>query len=48
MAAFFVTMICAAVAIPFSVMAWAMKRSHCPECGAEVGPDADILRVLGG
>ena len=48
MATFFVTMIFAAVAIPFSVMAWAMKRTHCPECGAEVGPDADILRALGG
>jgi hypothetical protein len=48
MAAFLVTMICAAIAIPLTTMAWAMKRSHCPQCGAEVGPDADILRVLGG
>ena len=48
MTAFFVTMICAAVAIPFTAMAWAMKRSYCPECGADIGPDADIIRVLGG
>ena len=48
MAALVVIVICAAVAIPFSVLAWAMKRTHCPNCGADVGPDADVMRVLGG
>ena len=48
MAALVVIVICAAVAIPFSVMAWAMKRTHCPICGADVGPDPDVMRVLGG
>jgi hypothetical protein len=48
MAAFLVMMICLSVAVPFTVMAWAMKRTHCPQCGAEVGPDADLMRILGG
>jgi hypothetical protein len=46
--ALYVMLICASVAVPFTVMAWAMKRTHCPECGADVGPDAGIVRVLGG
>jgi hypothetical protein len=48
MAIFFVMIIGAAVAVPFTVMAWAMKRTHCPECGAEIGADADFMRALGG
>jgi hypothetical protein len=48
MAAFFVMMICLAVAVPLTAMAWALKRTHCPECGADVGPDAELLNVLGG
>lgn len=48
MVAVFVLAFCFAFAIPFTVMAWAMKRTHCPNCGAEIGPDPEILRVLEG
>ncbi len=48
MAIVFVIMVCSAVAVPFIAMAWAMKRTHCPQCGAEVGPDAQLVRMLGG
>jgi hypothetical protein len=30
------------------MMASAMKRTGCPECGAECGADADFMRALGG
>lgn len=48
MAIVFVMMVCLAVAVPLTAMAWAMKRTHCANCGAEVGPDPDIVRALGG
>lgn len=48
MALVFVMLVCLAVAVPLTAMAWAMKRTHCPQCGAEIGPDPEILRVLSG
>ena len=37
-----------AFAVPFVAMAWAMKRTHCPNCGAEIGPDPEVVRMLEG
>lgn len=48
MAVVFVMMICFAIAVPLTAMAWAMKRTHCPQCGAEVGPDPELLRMFAG
>jgi hypothetical protein len=44
----FVTMVCFAVAAPLIVMAWAMKRTQCPHCGATIEPDPAIVRLMGG
>lgn len=41
-------MICLAVAVPFVAFAWAMKRRHCPNCGAEIEPDPELLRMFTG
>lgn len=48
MAIIFVTMICLAVAAPFVAFAWAMKREHCPHCGAEIEPDPALVRMFTG
>ena len=45
---FFVMMVCLAVAVPLTVAAWAMRKTHCPNCGAEVGPDADLVKTFFG
>jgi hypothetical protein len=44
----FVMMICAAVAAPFVAFAWAIKRQHCPHCGATIEPDAELVRMFTG
>jgi hypothetical protein len=46
-AVLFALVICLSIGVPMTVMAWAMKKTHCPECGAAVGPDADIQRAIG-
>jgi hypothetical protein len=48
MAIVFVTVVCAAVAAPFLAFAWAMKRSHCPACGAAIEPDPALVRMFTG
>lgn len=48
MAIVFVIMVCTAVTLPFVAFAWAMKRQHCPHCGAEIEPDAELVRMFTG
>ena len=48
MAIIFVTMVCLAVAAPFVAFAWAMKPQHCPNCGAQVKPDDELVRMFVG
>lgn len=43
-----VMMICLAVAAPFVAFAWAMKRRNCPQCGAEIEPDPELVRMFTG
>jgi hypothetical protein len=44
----FVTMVCAAVALPFIAMAWALKRRECPHCGASIDADPLLVHLLTG
>lgn len=48
MEVFFVAMVCTAVAAPFVAFAWAMKRRQCPNCGAEIEPDRELVRMFTG
>lgn len=48
MAVVFVTMVCAAVAVPFIALAWALKRRECPHCGASIEPDPLLVRMVTG
>lgn len=44
----FVMFVCTAVAAPFIAFAWAMKRQHCPQCGADIEPDSALVRMFTG
>ena len=48
MAVVFVIMICLAVAGPFVAFAWAMKPRQCPNCGAAVSADPQLVRTFVG
>jgi hypothetical protein len=44
----FVAVIVAGVAAPFFAYAWAMQHRRCPDCGACVSPDPDMVRAFTG
>ena len=46
MAALFIIMVCAAIAVPFTVAAWGMPRRQCPHCGTVIEPDPTLVRMV--
>jgi hypothetical protein len=42
----FVTMVCAAVAIPIVAIAWACRPHHCPHCHQTIEADPALVRLL--
>jgi hypothetical protein len=44
----FVAVIVAGVAAPFFAYAWAMQHRSCPNCGASVSADSEMLRAFTG
>jgi hypothetical protein len=44
----FVAVIVAGVAAPFFAYAWAMQHRRCPDCGASVSPDPDMVHAFTG